>query len=105
MAQSNEQFKKDILDILKKQGKGLEEFKKEVREKLEESKKGKIAEAKQVENKSDFTYICSITRSTKSPSSQEEIKKIARLVSKEISPILKRYKVVKLEAFTARIYE
>lgn len=102
---SNEDFQKDVLDILKQHGENLEGFKKEVKEKLEKKQLG-LAQKKQIIDKnSGYSYMTNIAISSKNVFSQEEMKIKIQQVTEEMKEIMKKYKVSKLECFVVRDYE
>lgn len=103
MEKSNEQFQKDILEIIKKNGEKIEEFKKEVEEKL--VKKSEVVEKSQTGKIAKLGYITNILTSTAILLSDEETKRRATELQVIMKPIMEKYQLSKLECFVIRIYE
>ena len=95
---SNEEFQKDILEILKKAGEDNEKFKKEIKELVEKK-------PEQVQKKEGFSYVTNIVTSTTTPLPPEELQKKVVEIGVILKPIMEKYQLSKLECFVIRNYE
>lgn len=95
---SNEEFQKDILEILKKGGEDNEKFKKEIKEIVEKK-------PEQVQKREGFSYGTNIVTSTKTPLPPEELQKRVAEIGVLLKPIMEKYQLSKLECFVIRNYE
>ena len=97
---SQEQFRKDILEILKKNGDEIKEFKKEVRKEMT----NKQPEKQIIDKNSGYSYMTLATISTKIILSEGERQAATQAVGTEMKTIMKKYKLSKLECFVVRDY-
>lgn len=105
MEKSQEDFQKDILEILKQQGKNMEEFKKEVKEELTKKSSETAQKEQTIDKDSGFSYMTTFAISSKIILSEEEVKIKVQRVSIEMKDLMKKYQLSKLECFIIREYE
>lgn len=100
---SQEDFQKDILEILKKQGDKQEKSQEDVAKRLEKLENPEIKMVNQKQN--EMTYVCSINSMRKTTPPQGEIQNTIDMVTREIAPIMEKYKICKLEMYLTKVYD
>lgn len=96
---SQEDFQKLILEILQKEKDERDKFREEIMERIEN------VENRPKENKVSTIPICSIVSSQRTLSTPEQMDEKVKQVTREIAPIMEKYKLSKLECYTAKIYD
>ena len=101
---SNEEFQKDILEILRQHREKMEGFKKEVKGELAKKQPETSQKEQTIDKDSGYSYLTTCAISSRSHSA-DEAKTITQQVAGEMKELMKKYKISKLECFVVRDYE
>lgn len=107
MDKSQEEFQKDILEILGKFREDNEKFKKDFSGGATPSQTNQPIpfNINQFQNRPGNACITDVVIATKIPVPPEEMTKRAAAITKEVRPIMEKYKVSKLEISFLKLYD